>query len=360
MAKRTQYDFALLDKYCKANNVTLLEEYSNFKLNRLSNIKSKCVYENCINDVNKKFRELEKTGSYCINCIKIKKIERRKQSCLEKYGVENVAQTFEVRAKMKNTCINKYGVEYSFQSENTKNKIKNTMMNRYGVENPNQNEDIKNKSKITNIQKYGVEYSSQNKENREKYKKTCIEKFWFSNPSQNNDIKNKKKETCLKNWGVEYPIQNLLIKNKRITTCINNLGVKYPMQNEEVMSKNVKNNYKKKEYIFPSNKIIEIQGYEHLALDELIINEKIDETHIITGCKNVPTIWYKGSDDKLHRHYVDIFISKQNRCIEVKSTWTAKLNNHNIFLKQTAAKELGYKYEIWIYNEKKQKTECYL
>jgi hypothetical protein len=33
---------------------------------------------------------------------------------------------------------------------------------------------------------------------------------------------------------------------------------------------------------------------------------------------------------------------------------------YGYYLKQTAAKELGYKYEIWIYNEKKQKTECYL
>jgi hypothetical protein len=30
--------------------------------------------------------------------------------------------------------------------------------------------------------------------------------------------------------------------------------------------------------------------------------------------------------------------------IEVKSTWTAKLNNHTIYLKQAAAKKLGYEY----------------
>jgi len=49
----------------------------------------------------------------------------------------------------------------------------------------------------------------------------------------------------------------------------------------------------------------------------------------------------------------------QNRCIEVKSTWTAEKNKHNIFLKQKAAKELGYKYEIWGYNNKKEKIFCY-
>ena len=131
------------------------------------------------------------------------------------------------------------------------------------------------------------------------------------------------------------------------------------MQNEDIMSKNIKQSYKKKEYILSSNKIIEIQGYENFALDELIINEKIHESDIITGCKNVPVIWYNDETGEKHRHYVDIFIPSQNRCIEVKSTWTAKKNEHNIFLKQNAAKELGYKYEIWIYNSKHKKINCY-
>jgi hypothetical protein len=129
------------------------------------------------------------------------------------------------------------------------------------------------------------------------------------------------------------------------------------MQNDNIMSKNIKQNYRKKIYILPSNKIIEIQGYENFALDELIINEKIDESNIITGIKNVPNIWYFDENGIKHRHYVDIFIPSQNRCIEVKSTWTAKKNEHNIFLKQNAAKELGYKYEIWIYNNKKEKNK---
>ena len=85
----------------------------------------------------------------------------------------------------------------------------------------------------------------------------------------------------------------------------------------------------------------------------------MDESDIITGIQNVPVIWYNDETGKKHRHYVDIFIPSQNRCIEVKSIWTAKQNEHNIFLKQNAAKELGYKYEIWVYNNKKEKIICY-
>ncbi len=67
---------------------------------------------------------------------------------------------------------------------------------------------------------------------------------------------------------------------------------------------------------------------------------------------------YYEYNDKQHVHFVDIFIKSQNRCIEIKSTWT--FEKHNVLLKQKAAKELGYPYrdEIWVYDRKGNKT-CY-
>jgi len=132
------------------------------------------------------------------------------------------------------------------------------------------------------------------------------------------------------------------------------------MQNPKFAEEYFKQCFKLKEYIFPSGRIDKIQGYENYALDELIINEKIDESDIISGCKNVPTIWYNDENGKKHRHYVDIFIPSQNRCIEVKSTWTIQKKKDCIFLKQTYAKELGYKYEIWVYDSKGNIVEKYL
>lgn len=113
-----------------------------------------------------------------------------------------------------------------------------------------------------------------------------------------------------------------------------------------------------KYFIFPSGKEITCQGYEPFALQELIENS-INETEIITGCKNVPTIWYYEEFGKKHRHYVDIFIPSENKCIEVKSTWTIKNQESKIFLKQKAAKELGYKYEIWVYDKNGNKAEIF-
>jgi len=121
------------------------------------------------------------------------------------------------------------------------------------------------------------------------------------------------------------------------------------------MEKITKSSYCKKEFIFPSGKTELVQGYEHFALNELLNLENVEENDIIIGAKNVPKIWYK--DDKLHRHYVDIFIPSKNLCIEVKSTWTIK--KLGVFLKQNAGKELGYNYEIWVYNCKGEKIQSY-
>jgi hypothetical protein len=125
------------------------------------------------------------------------------------------------------------------------------------------------------------------------------------------------------------------------------------------MEKVSKNAYKLKDFEFPSGRIEKVQGTEPLALAELIKNENINENDIMVGAKNVPTIWYDDDAGKKHRHYVDIFIPSQNRCIEVKSNWTAEKKKDNIFLKQSAGKKLGYKYEIWVYDGKGVRVKKY-
>ena len=113
----------------------------------------------------------------------------------------------------------------------------------------------------------------------------------------------------------------------------------------------------RRDFSVTSYKIRGEKGYNEASeleneLEVFIQNELVNEDDIHVGAKNVPTIWYNDESGKKHRHYVDIFIKSQNRCIEVKSTWTAQKKKDNIFLKQTAAKQLGYKYEIWVYDNK--------
>ena len=136
-----------------------------------------------------------------------------------------------------------------------------------------------------------------------------------------------------------------------------NYGVEHNSQVPEIASKMKKTSFSHKEYVLPSGKKIEIQGYEHFALNDIL--KQFNEDDIVTGEENVPEIWYTDANNKKHRHYVDIYLKSQNKCIEIKSQWTIEINTNVILLKQAAGKALGYEYEIWVYDKKGNMIECH-
>ena len=75
--------------------------------------------------------------------------DKYKQTNLERFGYENPNQNKEIKEKAKvtrkNTMLEKYGVENSMYLDSTKEKYKQTCLKRYGVEHPYQNEEIQEK-----------------------------------------------------------------------------------------------------------------------------------------------------------------------------------------------------------------------
>lgn len=108
-----------------------------------------------------------------------------------------------------------------------------------------------------------------------------------------------------------------------------------------------------KEYILPSGKIIKIQGYENLALDELL--KRYSERCIITDRTQMPKITYI-LNGTLHQYYPDIYIPSENIIIEVKSFWTYNLKLVKNILKSLATRQLGFDFEFWIYTLEKQNS----
>jgi uncharacterized protein YajQ (UPF0234 family) len=391
-----------LYKLCNEQSITLLRNYDENELNSQKFIEFKCI--KCNEATSKKFEFILKYNPTCHNCSCIDKGNKARKTMKTRYGVENISQLEEIKNKKKETtlknygvefpsqsdiiknkvkatCLQKYNVEYPQQSEQIRNKSKQTCLNNYGVEHPSQSKEIKQQIKETNLKNYGVEFASQNEDFKNRVKATCLQKYNVEYPQQSQQIRNKVKQTILNNYGVEYPARCKEIKEKMKETIkikygvehysqtdefkekckqtsLKKYGVEHPTQNEEFMEKASKTAYKIKTYTFSSGKQIKCQGYEPFALDELVKLQ--EEDNIITGCKNVPTIWYNDNSGKKHRHYVDIFIPSQNKCIEVKSTWTLRKKKDNIFMKQNAAKELGYNYEIWVYDNKGNKVETFI
>lgn len=331
-----KWDINELQNFCNCNNIVLLKDYSNDFINRDSIIEGLCKGENCNGIFKKTFREILKLNGFCADCSK-------------EIG----------KVKIIETNMKKYGVKYSMQNEEIKEKQKQSIIYKYGVDHISKLERIKETKKNKSLQKYGVEYVLQSKQVRESAIQTNLKKYGVKNPQQNEEIKNKIYNTNLKKYGCKYYLQTNEFKDKVIQTNLKKYGVPHHSQNPEIAEKMLKKSYNIKEYIFPSGKKINYQGYENFGFDRLLNYENILENDIITDRNEVPEIWYIDKNNKKRRHFVDIYIKSQNRCIEVKSTFTNQEKN-NVFEKQKAAKDLGLQYEIWILNRSGKLLEKYI
>ncbi len=322
------FDINLLNQTMEKFNATLVGNYD--KINYRSLIKFKC---SCNSDeiIEKRFCIIvDKTGgAKCKNCIKIQSNERKKASYLSRYGEDNPSKIKEFQDKKFETFITKYGKR-----------------------NPCQNEIIKEKIINTNIKKYGSKCPLNNIMILYKAKKTLFKNYGVKSPLQSNIIKEKIKNSFINKYGVKNPFSSEIIKEKIKRTNNKKYGVNYPNQNIDIYNKNQIKSKKFKEYKMPSGETRKVQGYEPWALDELILKYKEEE--IITSRKDIPQIKYI-IDEVDHYYYPDIYIPNENKIIEIKSTWTIKFKNDNIEQKAIATKDAGYKYEIWCYDNKKNK-----
>ncbi len=165
-----------------------------------------------------KFRGFAKRcGTYCsTKCMaNSKEIQnKRKDTIVDKYGVENISQIVEVKEKKKQINQEKFGVDYYFQSEEGKEKIKETMVERHGVENPMMLDEFKEKQKNSLFTNHGVTNPQKSKEINQKSKNTMFNKYGKEYYSQTPEYRIKIKETCLVNHGAEHHMKNKTIKDK--------------------------------------------------------------------------------------------------------------------------------------------------
>ena len=381
--KIVRLDNAFLENYCKENGVELLEDYTEKNLVGTDSILAKCIYGDCIEPVSKTFRQLVSTGCYCLTCKHIIRKEKSKETCMEKYGTTTVFASPVVKDKIKASNLGKHGVECVLKSPEIRNKIKATNKKKYGVEFIGGNPEIREKQKQTMMKKYGAKFAVQVPSIIEKTKKNSMEKhgteysigssivqskiratlmnkYGFPSCLSDKTVQEQIKQTVLEKYNVTHIMKSDIVKNNYKATCMLKYNTEYPMQNAEYAAQASKQAYNAKDYVFPSGRIDRIQGYEHMALNDLLQKYHIDEDDIATARDEVPEIWYNDADGQLHRYYVDIFIKSQNKCIEVKSTWTMGKIQDSIFQKHQAAKDMDYLCEIWVYDQKGKRIECHL
>ena len=126
------------------------------------------------------------------------RIEKTKQTCLERYGVTNPSQSKEIQDKKRETCLKNYGVSCGILTP----KTKQTCLERYGVTNPSQSKEIQDKKRETCLKNYGFEWGFQS----DKTQSTILEKYGVKHISQSKEIQDKKRETWRSNFLTKHNI----------------------------------------------------------------------------------------------------------------------------------------------------------
>lgn len=197
------------------------------------------------------------------------------------------------------------------------NRRKKLFMARYGVENPGQAKECRSKQEATNLSRYGHTNFLASNDGIE-----AVKAAW-ADPEK---------------------------KAKRLKSIHDAFMDKfggYPYQDSEIFKKAMKNGFKYRSYTMPSGRTVQIQGYEDIALDELL-REGIGEDDLRTDKSDVPVIWYD-FECRSRRYYPDIHIVSQNRIIEVKSTFSYKYEEAKNEAKKKACEAAGFLFEFRIY-----------
>jgi hypothetical protein len=165
-------------------------------------------------------------------------VKSRKETCIEKFGVDNPKKSKEILEKEKENILEKWGGKHYMKDENVREKFTKTMKENWGVEWAQQNDEIKEKSSKTwneNPEKDSIIKSRTSKltlkslEDKklidDKRRKKIIEKFG----SYENFIKfrfEKIKESSLKKWGTGHHFSSPEIIKGRVEKYQSNITLK--------------------------------------------------------------------------------------------------------------------------------------
>lgn len=227
--------------------------------------------------------------------------EKRKKTCIEKYGVEHATMLESIKEKTKETNRRKYNSDYHLSTSNYRNRLKKILMYKYGVDNISKLDIIKEKKKVKSLNKTPRE----KKLIREKYRNTILERYGVEHLSQDSDF-----------------LENVLKKS-----------------------------FSHKSYRLPSGKVISLQGYEPNIMDYLL--KYYEEDDILYTNKSIEgkigKIFYKNKN-RLSRYFPDLYIISENKIIEVKSTFTYNLDIDKNNLKKEECLNRGIMFDFMIYD----------
>lgn len=194
-------------------------------------------------------RDGSKRGQRCANCAAI----RTKETCLQKYGVENPAQASDFEEKTRQTCLREYGVEHHSQAPHVQAKKEASCLQSHGVTTVLMLPEIQQQANQAMIAKYGYAHGFQvplilekiRQQNRARYGTDYVFEsplFWEEQKEKNRRLygvdfhtqletwKEKIKEIMMERYGSDCYLTSDRCKDQ----MMENYGVEYASQAPEV------------------------------------------------------------------------------------------------------------------------------
>lgn len=165
------------------------------------------------------------------------------------------------------------------------------------------------------------------------------------------------KKRHLAKYGVEHPSQREETKSKIRKTMKDRYGVSHALQSRRILNKMLDSSYLTKPYMLGTN-VVNVQGYEHYALDWILGNTRIPPSDILCGGDlRIPTVDYIGKNKKPRKYLPDFYIPSKNLIVEVKSEYTYLRGLEINLMKKEACKRLGYRFIFMVMGRKGERLD---
>ena len=217
--------------------------------------------------------------------------------------------------------------------EEIQNKRRNTNLEKYGVDIASKLPEVIEKNKQSHIQNWG-DYAMRNKDVLNKRNITCVNRYGgvgMASP----ELFAKMKNSNVEKYGVEYYSSTSDWYDKCVKVALERYGKEWVSKVDSINAKQQSGGYSYYDFEFPSGKIAKVQGYEPRVLTKLVID--YDESDIIVGVRNIINeigFFHYEYEGKTYRYYPDIYIKSENKVIEVKSTYTFNKEKEKNLLKR--------------------------
>jgi hypothetical protein len=175
--------------------------------------------------------------SFCGKRLTESQILEDSVCCSRSCSMSITSNNEKVKEKKKETFLKHYGVENSLLSKELKNKIEETNLRKYGAKNVFASEIIKKRIEETNLEKYGVKNATQSEVVKSKIRKTYLKKYGTENIQNLEWIKEKKRQTSLKHYGTDSPLQNKELREESQKRHREKFGCDFPTQRKDVQDR---------------------------------------------------------------------------------------------------------------------------